>query len=231
MNESLHPIQSNVLVSLLFTPEARFSDLNTTNISTDHFNFHIQRLLELDLINKNSNGKYELTLKGKEYANRYDDEHFVLEKQPKVTVSVIGVRQDNNKTYYLMQKRLKHPFFGYMGVVSGKVRFGETVTETAARELMEEAGLKGNIELVGIEHKMDYDKSNQILDDKIFFVFRASELTGTLINQFKGGENLWVEKSEIASLENLFDDILQIIELTDSPKLKFLENKFIVNKF
>jgi 8-oxo-dGTP pyrophosphatase MutT (NUDIX family) len=56
-------------------------------------------------------------------------------------VIVIGVQNINNNKQLLVQKRLKEPYFGYKGFISGKIRYGEKIFETAKRELKEEAGL------------------------------------------------------------------------------------------
>ncbi len=231
MDLKLHPIQSKILVNLLFQPESRFTDLNTEGVTSDHFNFHIQRLIDAELIIKNDNDLYELTAKGKEFANRFDDVAGEVEKQPKVSIVILGRKGEGKDRYYLIQKRLKHPFYGYMGLITGKIRFGETISESAARELREEAGLSATLNLKGIEHKMDYSDSGQILDDKIFFIFEATNIKGTLIEEFKGGENIWIKESEIPALENLFEDVLEILETVKSNKFNFIENKFQVKKF
>lgn len=215
---------------LLFHPKSRYKALNTKNLQTDHFNFHVKRLLELELITKGTNGLYELTLKGKEFANRFDDVIVKIEGQPKLTMMILTTKIIKGKTYLLMQKRLKEPLYGYHGVVSGKIRWGETLYEGAKRELLEETGLIGKLELIGIEHKMDY--SNDILaEDKFFFIFRAQNLKGRLITNFKGGENKWIELAKVKDLPHLFDDMLDVLKIIDTKRLTFLEKKSSVSGF
>lgn len=68
---NIHDAQTKILRELLFHPKAGFSELQKpTGLSSDHFNFHISRLVELGLVEKVSRGHYKLTPRGKEYSNR-----------------------------------------------------------------------------------------------------------------------------------------------------------------
>lgn len=236
MELEIHPIQTKILNTLLFKEKARFKELNTTDLSTDHFTFHVNKLIKDGLIGKNPEGVYILTTKGKEFANRLDTEKEVIERQPKVGVAVSSVLIENGKKKYLVQQRLKQPYFGYHGIVSGKIRWGESIKETAKRELLEETGLNvKNINLVGVEHKSDYDKNGVLLEDKIFFIFLGFSPKGKLTEEFKGGKNFWLTKKEILKLDKVFDDVPQLIKLFESyskdKKPVFFENKFTVAEY
>jgi hypothetical protein len=142
---NLHPIQGKILKILLFQKQARFRDLNPDKISTDQFSFHLKMLLDQGLLTKTEKGTYTLTAKGKEFANRFDTEKIALERQAKVAVLVVGITKEGSQTKYLTQLRLKQPYFGYRGFVSGKIRWGEDVLAAAERELSEETGLKASL--------------------------------------------------------------------------------------
>jgi len=139
----IHPVQSSILCELLFTKEGRFGQLNKLGLSTDHFSFHLKQLIDWGLVDKPEKGKYRLSEKGKEFANRFDTEKAEVEKQAKVAVLIVGVKKERGEKKYLIQQRLKQPYFGFWGFLTGKVRWGETVEQAGSRELMEEAGLKG----------------------------------------------------------------------------------------
>ena len=69
----IHDAQMVILRELLFHPSAGFAELQkNTHLTSDHFNFHINRLVELGLVEKIARGHYSLSSKGKEYANRLD---------------------------------------------------------------------------------------------------------------------------------------------------------------
>jgi len=226
----LHPIQKEILLVLLFSPEVSFSKLNRNKVSTDQFNFHLKRLLISDLVEK-ADRSYVLTQKGKEFANRLDTESQVFEKQAKLSVLLCCIDKTNGVTKYLIQQRLKEPYFGFHGFVTGKVRLGGTILETAKRELKEETGYFGKLELVGIKHKMDYANDGKLLEDKFFFVIKATNLKGKLIEKFEGGKNIWFTKRDIFRLPRLFDGVKETMKLANQQKLEFVETKYTVNKF
>ena len=227
----LHKIQSDILCRLLFKQQAKFAELSNGELTNDHFTFHIKKLLELGMISKNASGAYELTSRGKEFANRFDTELKQFEKQAKLGVLVTCVRNETGVDEYLVQKRLKQPFYGFYGFMSGKIGQGEMVAETAARELEEEAGLKAELTLVGVKHKMDYSKSHQLLEDKFFFVFRGENCAGKLVEKFEGGENIWMTEEKILSLDNLFDGVDETLKLVKGEELRFVEVKYLVEGF
>ncbi|MDP2946006.1 MAG: hypothetical protein Q8N61_00945, partial [bacterium] len=110
----LHSSQAEILRVLLFNPKPRFRDLNCQRLSTDHFSFHIKSLTEAGLIVKREKN-YCLTPIGKEFANRLDVERQTpqIEKQAKVGVLIFAVQKQGNIETYLLQQRLKQPYFGH----------------------------------------------------------------------------------------------------------------------
>jgi len=230
MKLEIHPIQARILRTMLFKEKSRFVDLNTLKLPTDHFNFHLKQLLALELAEKSDN-KYYLTAKGKEFANRLDTDQIVLERQAKISVVVCGVGKSGKTKQYLVQQRLKQPSYGFYGFITGKIKWGETVGETAAREFLEETGLKAKLSLAGIEHKMDYPKKGEILEDKFFFIFRAENPKGHLTEIFEGGRNVWLTRREILKLPDIFDDVLKIIKIVDQKNLIFFEAKYKVKRY
>lgn len=202
----VHDAQTAILRELLFHPHAGFAQMQKpTGLTSDHFTFHIARLVELGLVQKINRGQYALTHKGKEYANKMDTDNNTIERQPKVAVLLIIERQDGR---VLAQQRLKQPYFGYWGRPTGKIRWGETILQAAARELLEETGLTADLEFKAIYHKMDYNKeSGDMLEDKLFFVVHCTNPQGDLIEQFEGGRNAWMNHDEVKAQEKVFDGI------------------------
>ncbi len=223
----IHPVQGKILKVLLFQTEARFTELNPDKISTDQFNFHLKALLDAGLLEKLKSQKYGLTLRGKEFANRFDTEKIVLERQAKLALAITAIKIIKGKKYYLIQQRLKQPYFGYHGVVTGKIRWGEKVTEAAAREFQEETGLLAlKMTVLGVYHKMDYNNLQELLEDKYFFRLRIDRFSGKFVETIEGGKNLWCTKEEIMKLPNIFPDILTAFDWYDQNKVLFIEKKY-----
>jgi ADP-ribose pyrophosphatase YjhB (NUDIX family) len=206
VNDTMHPAQVSILHALLFRPSASFSDLQKASaLSSDHFNFHLKQMLDQGVISKNSDGHYTLTQSGKEYANRFDTDERVVERQPKVAVLLHILGKDGKQ---LFQQRLKQPYYGFWGRPTGKIRWGETIIEGAARELKEETNLEADLAFVGIHHKMDYNKSTgKMLEDKVFFTIKCTNTRGRLLEDFDGGKNAWMTREEVTAREKVFEGI------------------------
>jgi ADP-ribose pyrophosphatase YjhB (NUDIX family) len=212
---NIHQAQMSILRALLFIPQASYADLQKpTKLSSDHFNFHISRLVELDLVDKIGRGQYRLTPRGKEYANRLDTDTNTIERQPKVAVIIALERTRNRQTEYLFQERLKNPYFGFWGLPSGKVRWGETILETASRESLEETGLDAEFTVAGVYHEHVRQKeSGEILEDKVFFVVCGKQPLGNMTADFEGGHNEWMTFEEAGKKPKKFDSFAHEIDI------------------
>lgn len=230
MQKDLHPIQANILKELLLRTEARFSEVNSDRISSDQFTFHLKQLLDSGIVEKTPSGTYRLTIPGKEYASRFDIDstEVKIEKQAKIGVLVIAYRKTDSGREYVMQTRLKHPFFGFRGFVTGKVKMGESVPETAARELKEEAGLSGEITHGAVYHELVRNSSGELLEDKYFFICTAEGPTGELLQEFQGGRNEWVKEENVLD-GNIFYDVEDLLKL--SKQTGFFEKTYIVEGY
>lgn len=223
INDRMHPAQVAILHALLFRPSAGFAELQKASaLSSDHFNFHLKKMIEQKLVEKSQSGHYTLTVPGKEYANRFDTDARVVERQPKVAV-LLAI--ENSEGKWLCQQRLKQPFYGFWGRPTGKIRYGETILECAARELMEETNLTATLEFKGIYHKLDYTvDEGELLEDKIFFIIYGTNPRGILTEEFEGGRNEWLSIPEITELENAFEGLDKSVELVRGP-LSFAERR------
>lgn len=232
MNKEIHPIQAEIVKRLLLVQSARFAELKPETIQSDQFTFHVKQLIEAGVIEKREDGSYHLTPQGKDYANRFDIDSGVAktEKQGKISVLVIPTRKGSEELEYAMQERLKQPFFGFRGFVTGKIKMGESVIETAARELEEEMGLSGDIEFKTVYHERIYSPSQELLEDKYFFICTAENVHGELIQEFPGGRNNWVKESAVLEGE-VFYDIADLLALAKTGSPAFSEKSYTVEGY
>ena len=227
---NIHAAQTKILRELLFQPSSGYAKLQKpTGLSSDHFNFHINRLLNLGLVEKISRGIYRLTPIGKEYANRLDTDNNTIERQPKTAV-IIGVeRIHNGKTEYLFQERLKNPYFGFWGLPSGKIRWGETLIEAAERECMEETGLTADFRVASIYHEHAVQlESGKIIEDKIFFIMHGVKPRGELFDDFEGGHNEWMTVKTAMAQPKKYQTLKAEVEMLHSD-IWFYENTVSYN--
>lgn len=192
-------------------------------MTSDHFNFHIKKLVEREFVEKDED-TYSLTRSGKEYANRMDTDENVIEVQPKISVALII---ENDKGEILAQERRKQPYFGFWGRPTGKIRRGEEMLEAAARELMEETGLTADLRVAGVYHKMDYERDSlELLDDKVFVLIYGTNPVGELVAEQEGHRNEWLSDEELLAKEHVFESIVEITKMARADAFQFMEHKY-----
>ncbi|MBU0976171.1 MAG: NUDIX domain-containing protein [Patescibacteria group bacterium] len=220
----MHKHQLKILNKLLYRDEGRFSDLKDTALSSEHFTYHLSQLVDKGFVVKVGN-LYQLTDKGKDFVGKLDEITLEEEKGPKVSVLIFVRKRTNGGSYeYLMSKRMKRPYLGKIGGITGKVRFGETFYEAAARELLEETGLKAGLKLCHVYHKVRKNRKGTPLQDSIFLIFLGESPEGELCLS-KEAELLWIEKKDLFTRDDLFDDLKGKWKLTGNEKtMKIVED-------
>lgn len=227
----LHQAQLEILRRLLFNPHSRFSDLNKLGLTSDHLNYHVRELVKLKLITKTAQG-YLLTDIGKEEANRIEPEstYARIEKQPKVGIVCHVLKGSDYTSEMVVQTRLKEPFYGFQGAITGKVKFGETIWDTAKRETEEETDLTGDFVYHGVVHHVNF-KDGQIVEDKILFSFSCFNAQGNLLSAGEGFSNTWMTLKEYQTQPKIYQGELDIIAMNMTGKTNFIEVVQELNEF
>lgn len=223
---SAHVAQMAILRELLLADSCNFSALSTsTGLTSDHANFHIKQLIQSGLVARvpKTYGEYQLTRQGKEYANRMDTDEHKIEKQPKISVVLVIV---NEKGEHLQQERLKQPYYGYWGHPTGKIRWGETLEEAGARELLEETGLTAKLTPLGFYHKLDYDESGELLEDKYLCLIYGTNPRGELKEYSDGQRNVWLSDEEFEKKEKKFGNVEETAQFVAAQKTFLAEKKY-----
>lgn len=192
--KQIHSIQLLILRNMLFAKESRYTDLKPkTVMENNQFDFHLDQLIKSGYVKKLEK-KYVLTSFGKEYANRMDTDTVLVTTQSKVSVILCPIKSGNN---YLIYTRLKQPFYGCQGFMSGKVQYGELVINAAKRELKEETGLTGSPKIFCIRHFLVLDKkTKELVEDKIMFYCLVENLKGK-IRPHNEGKYEWVKEKDL----------------------------------
>lgn len=201
-----------ILSNIMMKKSARFTELNTNDLSSDHFSYHLNKLIELGLIYKDENGEYALTKEGSLFVVNLDHISAKVVKQPTIIVMAVCTQIIEDKRKFLIQKRRKHPDFGFYSIPEGKVEFGSSLEENVLRELEEETGLSGKPVLKEIKHLLKKKKNgNEIVKDLLFYAYRIDDIEGDLVDN-EEGESIWMTLEEYRSLSNTYDTNLETLE-------------------
>jgi ADP-ribose pyrophosphatase YjhB (NUDIX family) len=216
----LHKTQVSILHSLRYAESERFNSLmHPTDQTSDTFKFHLRKLVKLGYVTKLENGKYQLTVSGKEYANALDEQKRTPKKQPKLAIMLLVTRQTGNETEYLLYKRKVNPFYGYWTAMTDAVLWGETFETAALKRLKKHAGYEADFSINSmVRVRNTIDDEDQPAEDILFTVMEASNLRGEPHSEYAGGVPEWITMSELIKHHDYFPSLLTIIKNAHGKK-------------
>lgn len=172
-----HEIQREIILKLIHKPKALYSELLDKKHESNLFAYHLRRLQEQGLVEKQEEG-YSLTTEGKKLSAFIEGDTGGKAELPTPTV-VISVRKGD---MLLAQQRLKEPFYGHWSWVSGKINKGWNPAECAVRDLKEETDLETREEdllLRAVEHVKTFE-NGVLIHHHLIWSFETWSFSGTL---------------------------------------------------
>jgi predicted transcriptional regulator len=218
--QPLHKAQISILEALRHNKALRFSELmQPTGLTSDAFKFHVRKLVHAGVVEKSEAGEYHLTVRGKEIANTINRNTRVSHKQPKLSVLLVITRKGEHDTEYLVQKRLRHPFYGYWSFISGPVQWGEEPEISAQRELDKQTGLQAKLTVSGFYRQRDYSTDEQeLLEDKLLTIVTGQVGDAAVAKDWTGGHNAWMTLGELAAQDKHFSSCAKIVAMLKAGK-------------
>jgi len=232
-----HDIQRGIVLKLIHNPALSFNELWNKDGESNKFAYHLNKLETEGIIAK-SDGKYALTAEGKKLSAFIEGDTGHKAEFPTLTIFQLVWRDDGR---LLCQKRLKEPFYGTWGFVSGKQNFGWNIEECAKRDLLEETGLVADSYVIkGIEQVKTYD-ADKLLFHHFLIAVETKNPKGELKARTHKAEHVWMTPDEYKNLPRFpetwpLDDLIhganfQIVEAERTmSEGKFVSGKLVSKK-
>lgn len=216
----MHRAQVAVLATLRHQSEARFSDLQSeAGMTSDAFKFHIRTLMRSEYIQKRNDGLYQLTPRGKEYANRLDEAAGAELAQPKVSMLLCAVSQREGEIVYLAHKRKRQPFYEFWGIGSAPLARGMTMNDSAHAEFLKQTGISADFVQLGTLRVIDTDPRSNVLEDKLFLVMKTKLMQPTEPHDWYAGESVWLTKTQLLAKKNLFPTTALTLDIVEAKRV------------
>lgn len=197
---------------------SRYSELKPTDVEGNLFSYHLKQLMREKLVEK-TDEKYQFTQTGLLFINRYSLDLGKIRLQPKTLNAVIAFKNDK----ILVHQRKVEPFSGLITLINGKLHFGETLLDSARRELKE----KTNAEAEKLTHRsstyLSYFNDDICFNHVLSHNFVVSSFE-TQPTSTKHNEVLWLTRNELATTQNTMNGTLEIIDdLLNNTEFTFKE--------
>jgi len=116
---------------------------------------------------------------------------------PRIELTNMVMIQDKITGKVLVQERTKS--WKGLSFPGGHVDEGESIVDSAIREIKEETGLDiKNLKSCGIVHW----SNSKIFDRYIVFLYKTTEFEGELITEMDEGRNFWISIDELKTRQN-----------------------------
>jgi len=217
MNEA--ELKHTILNKLMFVPSATYGELHAVTGNHDLFNYHLRELVNRGLVAKEKS-TYSLTGQGRQQVALMEEDG-KYQKQFKVGMFIDLFRKYKGKWQMYLYKRLKHPHYGYIGDITGKLKWGESLEDNLKRELQEELDIvPTKYDIAGMNRNLFRNETGEVVGDGVFISFYVTEWTGEPQSKNIEGEYFWHDIDDILNLEPIFREGL---EFGIPKKLAYLE--------
>lgn len=221
-----HILQKQIIEKLTYAGVLRFSELKPKSVESNLFMYHLKQLIKLGFVAKVEQG-YTLTPVGLAHVDKLSLKDLKHRVQAKV-LTILAVEHTDGR--WLMLRRLHQPYIGKVGFPSGKVHYGEQLSDAAARDLEEKAGLRGiDLTLRGSLNFI-FTSSGTVISNILAYVFYGKTDASHGTNKSPGFETYWDALPQAETDEYIpgYLDIHQALKV-NPDQLFFLEKTFDIH--
>ncbi len=215
----MHEIQKFIIVQLMGSESARYSQLKPPTMEGSKFTYHLKQLIENDLVRYSEKSKrYTLSSDGRMLADRFDT--ILLEEalQPAIIVLAAVERRQNE---WLIAKRHIHPAFNMSGFPHVHVQLGSDLIKQAEQNLQTSVSIISRLEYRGHAYVTQY-KDNEPESMVLVHFLRGSYVSGDITNLTDEYTYKWSQDPDWKS-STIIPSSGDLIQLSQKKSMFFAE--------
>ncbi len=183
-----HHLQRAIVNKLAFSTALRFSDLKPSTIDNKLFTYHLKKVINAGLVEKEESGNYLLTPEGRRLGLRVLDRQLaVIDRAESVLFLVVKRKTDGQ---WLLYRRNAHPLIGKVGFMHATPVPSLDSSAAASEALEKSTGLIGSFNALGGGYFRIFDNGD--LESFTHFTLMVCEdAEGDLIQVDSQAEYFW----------------------------------------
>jgi hypothetical protein len=193
-----NPIKKHIITRLIKNETLKYSQLQPEDTDNVLFNYHLQHLVKLGLLDK-TDSTYTLSQIGREMTANITHNGLYF---PKFICYYKMYLIDQIQEKVLFQHRRRTPWYNDTTALSSKLVKGEFTDARADLRMKQKTNLDTHMKCVGTLRKFVYNSGHDLLEDSITFICYATEFSGQLENLSENQDPLmWLSFAEAQQKE------------------------------
>lgn len=217
-----HHIQKNIVYNLALTTSARFSELKPETVENKLFDYHLKKVVAEGLVQKNDDGEYSLTPKGRRVGKdvlKHSDQ--LIDRAYSVLFLAIRRKSDGA---WLLCRRKTHPLLGKVGFMNAQPSFIKHADQAAREETLTKAGIDCQFTVRGSGY-LRFSEDDQLESFTHFTLLECNDAEGDIQQLDKHAEYYWEVDPDFSS-PDMPPSVAIFVEKLSQPGLFFAELDF-----
>ncbi len=195
-----HHIQKSIVYDLAFADSLRFSDLKPDDMENKAFTYHLKKVVKAGLVEKQDDGHYSLTMKGRRVGKG------ALKKESRLldraySILLLAVRRSEDDSW-LLYKRQTQPLLGLTGFMQAQPLAEADTRSTAQQTCLEQTGLTTEFSVQGHGYFRVY-RNNELESFIHFTLLIGQNPQGQLLETAESAGYFWQQTPNFESPDML----------------------------
>lgn len=209
---------------LITHPQSKYSELKPRHMEGSKFTYHLQKMINQQLVQKNQDGTYSLTSKGKLFADRFELDTLTVLEQPRIVCLVACYEPSKG---WLLFTRNQQPTIHMAGFAKVDVEFGSMLHDQVSRAFTDLSGLEVALNYRAHGYVTQKTPDGELESRVMIHLYYGENPSGELRLQTDSGTFGWYLDDELTNMPNLIPSTVPLMtKLQQSPSPFFFEETY-----